>query len=134
MMTVEQATDLLRDAMLVTLLIIGPILAIGMVVGLVISVVQAVTQIQEATLAFVPKIFAMAIAPEGEIGVDVEVLRPDWNLEPVAAMYLDWPQTAQLETLRARMSLYQSGSPFRDSELMPRAVSPSGNTPTVPRL
>lgn len=62
MMTVEQATDLLRDAMLVTLLIIGPILAIGMVVGLVISLVQAVTQIQEATLAFVPKIFAMAVA------------------------------------------------------------------------
>jgi hypothetical protein len=41
----------------------------------------------------------MAIAPEGEIGVDVEVLRPDLNLEPVAAMYLDWQQTAQLETL-----------------------------------
>jgi len=62
MMTVVQATDLLRDAMLVTLVIIGPILGIGMVVGLVISLVQAVTQIQEPTLAFVPKIFAMAIA------------------------------------------------------------------------
>ena len=61
-MTVEQAIDLLRDAMLVTLLIIGPILAIGMVVGLVISLVQAITQIQEQTLAFVPKIFAMAVA------------------------------------------------------------------------
>jgi flagellar biosynthesis protein FliQ len=62
MITVEQAIDLLRDAMLVTLLIIGPILVIGMVIGLVISLVQAVTQIQEQTLAFVPKIFAMAIA------------------------------------------------------------------------
>ena len=62
MMTVEQATDLIRDAMLMTLIIIGPILAIGMVVGLVLSLVQAVTQIQEATLAFVPKIFAMAVA------------------------------------------------------------------------
>jgi flagellar biosynthetic protein FliQ len=62
MMTVVQATDLLRDAMLVTLIIIGPILGIGMIVGLVISLVQAVTQIQEPTLAFVPKIFAMAIA------------------------------------------------------------------------
>lgn len=62
MMTVEQAIDLLRDAMLVSLLIIGPILAIGMLVGLVISLVQAVTQIQEQTLAFVPKIFAMAVA------------------------------------------------------------------------
>jgi len=62
MMTIEQATDLLRDAMLMTLIIIGPILAIGMVVGLVISLVQAVTQIQEQSLAFVPKIFAMALA------------------------------------------------------------------------
>jgi flagellar biosynthetic protein FliQ len=62
MLTLEQAIDLLRDAMFVTLVIIGPILAIGMVVGLVISLVQAVTQIQEQTLAFVPKIFAMAIA------------------------------------------------------------------------
>jgi flagellar biosynthesis protein FliQ len=57
-----QATDLLRDALFVTLVIIGPILAIGMGVGLVISLIQAVTQIQEPTLAFVPKIFAMAIA------------------------------------------------------------------------
>jgi flagellar biosynthetic protein FliQ len=62
MMSVEQAIDLLRDAMLVTLLIIGPILALGMLIGLIISLVQAVTQIQEQTLAFVPKIFAMAIA------------------------------------------------------------------------
>jgi 4'-phosphopantetheinyl transferase len=44
-------------------------------------------------------VFAMAIAPEGEIGVDVEVLRTDWNLEPVAAMYLDRRQIAQLETI-----------------------------------
>ena len=56
MMTVVQATDLLRDAMMVTLVIIGPILGIGMVVGLVISLVQAVTQIQEQTLSFAPKV------------------------------------------------------------------------------
>ena len=62
MLTLEQAIDLIRDAMFVSLVIIGPILVIGMVVGLVISLVQAVTQIQEQTLAFVPKIFAMAIA------------------------------------------------------------------------
>jgi len=61
-MSVEQAIDLLRDAMLVTMLIIGPILLIGMMIGLIISLVQAVTQIQEQTLAFVPKIFAMGVA------------------------------------------------------------------------
>jgi len=48
--------------MLVTMLIIGPILLIGMMIGLIISLVQAVTQIQEQTLAFVPKIFAMGVA------------------------------------------------------------------------
>lgn len=61
-MNVEQAIDLLREAMLVTLMIVGPILVIGMVIGLIISLVQAVTQIQEATLTFVPKIMAMGIA------------------------------------------------------------------------
>lgn len=61
-MTIQQAVELLREAMMMTLYIVGPILAIGMVIGLVISLVQAVTQIQEPTLTFVPKIFAMAIA------------------------------------------------------------------------
>jgi len=45
-----------------TLIIVGPILVIGMIVGLVISLVQAVTQIQEQTLSFVPKLVAMAAA------------------------------------------------------------------------
>ena len=61
-MQVEQAIDLLREAMLMTLLIVGPILLIGMVIGLLISLVQAVTQIQEQTLSFVPKLVAMATA------------------------------------------------------------------------
>ena len=61
-MHVEQAIDLLREAMLMTLLIVGPILLIGMVIGLLISLVQAVTQIQEQTLSFVPKLVAMATA------------------------------------------------------------------------
>ena len=62
MIGVAQAIDMLREAMMVTLVIIGPILGIGMAVGLVISLAQAVTQIQEQTLTFVPKIFAMAVA------------------------------------------------------------------------
>ena len=45
-----------RDAMLVTLLISAPMLLSGMIVGLVISIFQSVTQIQEITLSFVPKI------------------------------------------------------------------------------
>jgi flagellar biosynthetic protein FliQ len=61
-MNMDQAIDVIREALIVTLIVSGPILAVGLVIGLVISIVQAVTQIQEQTLAFVPKIVAMAVA------------------------------------------------------------------------
>ncbi len=60
-MDIVQATDLLRDAMLVTLVIVGPILGIGMVVGLIISLVQAITQIQEQTLSFAIKLIVTSL-------------------------------------------------------------------------
>jgi flagellar biosynthetic protein FliQ len=53
---------LLRDSMLVMLKLSGPPLLVALVVGLVISLFQAVTQIHEATLAFVPKALALGIA------------------------------------------------------------------------
>jgi flagellar biosynthetic protein FliQ len=49
-----------RDTILTTLWIAGPILAVGFVVGIVISLLQAVLQLHEATLAYVPKLFAIA--------------------------------------------------------------------------
>ena len=61
-MTVESAIDLARGAAMLTLLIGAPVLITGVVVGLVISMLQAVTQIQEQTLSFVPKIIAMVVA------------------------------------------------------------------------
>ena len=60
-MTVDTATDLVRETLLLTLIVSGPVLAAALIVGLVISLLQAVTQIQEQTLSFVPKIAAMAI-------------------------------------------------------------------------
>lgn len=51
--------DILREAFTLMLMISAPILAVGLVVGLVVSIIQAVTQIQEQTLVFVPKILAM---------------------------------------------------------------------------
>ena len=53
---------LLRDAMLVVLKLGGPPLAMALAVGLVMSLVQAVTQINEQTLAFVPKVLAIGMA------------------------------------------------------------------------
>ena len=60
-MNVDQATDLVREALYTMLLLSAPILVSAVVIGLVISIFQAATQIQEQTLSFVPKIVGMAI-------------------------------------------------------------------------
>ena len=54
-----QAIDLMREALGLVLLLAAPILVTGLVVSLVVSILQAVTQIQEQTLSFVPRILAM---------------------------------------------------------------------------
>ncbi|MDH3392999.1 MAG: flagellar biosynthesis protein FliQ [Desulfobulbaceae bacterium] len=56
-----EIVSLAKDAMLVTLMVASPMLMIGMVVGVVIAVFQSVTQIQEMTLTFVPKIVAIML-------------------------------------------------------------------------
>jgi flagellar biosynthetic protein FliQ len=53
--------DLARRAMMMALALGGPLLLVALVVGLLISVLQAVTQIQEQTLAFVPKLVAVGL-------------------------------------------------------------------------
>jgi flagellar biosynthetic protein FliQ len=53
---------LMRDGMLVMLKLGGPPLLVTLFVGLLVALVQAVTQINEATLAFVPKILALGAA------------------------------------------------------------------------
>jgi flagellar biosynthesis protein FliQ len=61
-MTLEQATDLLRHSLILALMISAPMLLIGLIVGISISILQAITQIQEQTLVFIPKITAMIVA------------------------------------------------------------------------
>lgn len=51
--------DLVRQSLQTTLLVGGPLLIIALVVGLVVSIFQALTQINEATLSFIPKMLAM---------------------------------------------------------------------------
>lgn len=58
----ETILELVRQALIVTLVIAGPILIAGIVVGFVISLLQSVTSIQDQTLAFVPKIVVMIVA------------------------------------------------------------------------
>jgi flagellar biosynthetic protein FliQ len=52
--------DLARNAIMLALLIAGPMLVVALIVGLTVSVLQAVTQIQEQTLAFVPKLVGVS--------------------------------------------------------------------------
>jgi flagellar biosynthetic protein FliQ len=58
-MDVQQASELARTAILLSLLIGAPIMLTAVAIGLVISILQAVTQIQDQTLSMVPKIVAM---------------------------------------------------------------------------
>ena len=58
----EQTVALVREALTLILMLSMPVLGAALVVGLAVSIFQAVTQIQEQTLSFVPKIVAMAVA------------------------------------------------------------------------
>lgn len=57
----QSAIELSREAIWIGLLISTPVLVTGMVVGLLIGLFQTLTQIQEQTVAFVPKIVAMIV-------------------------------------------------------------------------
>lgn len=55
-MTEAELIDIARDAITTLVLVAAPPLLTGLAVGLVVSILQTVTQIQEATLTFVPKV------------------------------------------------------------------------------
>ncbi len=60
-MSIELVLDLTRSALFQALLLAGPLLGVSLLTGLVIAILQAVTQIQEQTLTFVPKLVAVGI-------------------------------------------------------------------------
>jgi flagellar biosynthesis protein FliQ len=61
-MTGAEVLDVARDSIMTLVLVSSPLMLIGLIVGVVISLFQALTQIQEMTLVFVPKILAIFIA------------------------------------------------------------------------
>lgn len=61
-MNETEIVDLAREAIMLTLVISTPVMLIGLIVGVVIALIQALTQIQEMTLVFVPKIIAIFAA------------------------------------------------------------------------
>lgn len=59
---IEQlAVKVCKEALLMVLILSGPVVLVSMIVGLVISIFQATTQIQEQTLSFVPKLLAVFV-------------------------------------------------------------------------
>jgi flagellar biosynthetic protein FliQ len=76
-MTQDSVVSLIVDMMGVTIKVALPMLAVALIVGLVISVLQAVTQIQEQTLSFIPKILGL---------VAVIAIAGPWMLSTV----VDW--------------------------------------------
>lgn len=73
-MTESFVMTLGRDALMMTLLLGAPMLGVSLVVGLIVSLFQAVTQINEMTLTFVPKLLALTL---------VFVLLGPWMLQQI---------------------------------------------------
>jgi flagellar biosynthetic protein FliQ len=61
-MTGPDVLDVARDAIMTLLLVASPLMLVGLGVGVAISLLQALTQIQEMTLVFVPKILAIFLS------------------------------------------------------------------------
>lgn len=61
-MTTQYVIALGKEAIILTLTAAAPMLLLGLIVGFVIAIFQAVTQIHEMTLTFVPKIIAVGVA------------------------------------------------------------------------
>ena len=60
-MTDSQVLDIMTQAMLLATKLAGPLLITALVVGVAVSLLQTVTQIQEMTLSFVPKVLGLAV-------------------------------------------------------------------------
>ncbi|MEO8542333.1 MAG: flagellar biosynthesis protein FliQ [Betaproteobacteria bacterium] len=78
-MNAQMVLTMGQDALLTLLMVAAPILGVVLVVGLIISLFQAITQINEATLTFIPKLIAamlaMAIAGPWMLSILVDFIR-----------------------------------------------------------
>jgi flagellar biosynthetic protein FliQ len=61
-MTPEMVTTIGREAILTMLMVAAPILISGLLIGLTVSILQAITQVHEMTLTFIPKIVIVALS------------------------------------------------------------------------
>jgi flagellar biosynthetic protein FliQ len=61
-MTATDAIQLFQQALMLALMLAAPMLLFGLVAGLIVSIFQAVTQVHEMTLTFIPKILAVVLS------------------------------------------------------------------------
>jgi flagellar biosynthetic protein FliQ len=61
-MTASDAIQLFQQALMLALMLSAPMLLFGLVAGLIVSIFQAVTQVHEMTLTFIPKILAVVLS------------------------------------------------------------------------
>lgn len=89
-MTEDSALEFGIDALMIALKLGLPVLLMGLIVGLLISIFQAITQIQEMTLTFIPKILAM---------IAVLVITGPWMLDQIlsytTSLYDQIPEVAR---------------------------------------
>lgn len=89
-MNAQMVLTMGQEALIMLLMVSAPVLGVVLVVGLLISLFQAVTQINEATLAFVPKLVAavavFAIAGPWMLSVLVDYIRRTFEAIPSAVM------------------------------------------------
>ncbi|MHB8948837.1 MAG: flagellar biosynthesis protein FliQ [Rhodoferax sp.] len=89
-MNAQMVLTMGQEALIMLLMVSSPVLGVVLVVGLLISLFQAVTQINEATLAFVPKLVAamavFALAGPWMLSVLVDYIRRTFEAIPSAVM------------------------------------------------
>lgn len=60
-MTTDTAIELFRNAAMLALVLCGPLLLVALAVGLVMGLIQALTQVQDQSLTFVPRLLALTV-------------------------------------------------------------------------
>jgi flagellar biosynthesis protein FliQ len=61
-MTADFIVGITKEALQITLMLAAPVLGVGLVLGLLVSIFQAMTQLQEMTLTFIPKFLGVSLA------------------------------------------------------------------------
>jgi len=112
-MTGLQVMDVAREAIVTLLLVAAPLMLVGLIVGVAVSLLQALTQIQETTLVFVPKILAIFLA--------LLIVLP-FMADALHANFLRIPRTSPAAERCTSTSPFCRGSPPRFCSYSPASA------------